>query len=106
VSDLIIQYKEQSYLIRYGPYTKLFERCFAHNDVLISNKLYGEIKTLNAIGIKGNLIYFLDRKEFFSVEEFKTMDCEIVYCEWIKTDWGLKYLDCDLLCGCCALCAE
>jgi hypothetical protein len=48
------------------------------------------------------LFNFLIERKFYSA----TTVCELVYCKWINTYSCSMYLDCDLLCGCCVLCAE
>jgi hypothetical protein len=87
--------------------TKLFEQRFTHSGVLIFNKLSSDIKNTGPVtNFKKLGINFLTEKSSYSVKELMTLDYQLLNCEWIRTNEVLLYLYCDLLCGCCALCAE
>ena len=66
-----------------GHNTKLFEQSFTHSDVLICNKLSKEIKNTEPITKfkkkkKKILFNILIKKSFCSVEEFMTVDSQLV----------------------------
>jgi hypothetical protein len=62
-----------------GHNTKLFDQSFTRNGVLICSKLSSEIKNIEPITkFKKILFNFLIEKSFYSVEEFTTVDFQLL----------------------------
>lgn len=64
-----------------GHNTKLFEENFTHSGVLTFSKLYSEIKNIEPVmKCKKMWFNFLIEKSFYLVEEFMTVDYQVVNC--------------------------